>query len=319
MPENTNQPRTELPELPRGLALAWGVAASPQRGPKREMSVERIVESAVAIADAEGLGAVSMAAVAKSLGFSPMSLYRYVTAKDDLLLLMEEEAVGLPPVPDGPVGDWRSGLTGIFNALVQVYVNHPWLLSIPVNGSPITPNNSAWLDAALGVLRETGLSQAERLAVALAISGQARWCGMVLVGYRQTALREGLDEDQFSRREAEFFDAVIDEAGYPHLRQVIDAQVFTSEYDPMSFGLHRLLDGIELHLQQAGGHETPSPEPPAYSIEDPQLLEDKRFKAADKAMREAQKALAAARKVLRQTEKARAQAATAARDRLQGR
>ena len=41
------------PELPRGIALAWGVAANPQRGPKREMSVERIVEAAVEIADAE--------------------------------------------------------------------------------------------------------------------------------------------------------------------------------------------------------------------------------------------------------------------------
>lgn len=64
------------PELPRGIALAWGVAANPQRGPKREMSVERIVEAAVEIADADGLGAVSMAAVAARLGFTPMSLYR---------------------------------------------------------------------------------------------------------------------------------------------------------------------------------------------------------------------------------------------------
>ena len=81
---------TSDPDLPRGIALAWGVAASPQRGPKREMSVERIVEAAVEIADAEGIGAVSMAAVASRLGYTPMSLYRYVTAKDDLILLMQE-------------------------------------------------------------------------------------------------------------------------------------------------------------------------------------------------------------------------------------
>jgi AcrR family transcriptional regulator len=84
-------------DLPRGIALAWGVAANPQRGPKREMSVESIVDAAVELADAEGLGAVSMAAVAARLGYTPMSLYRYVTAKDDLILLMQEEATGLPP------------------------------------------------------------------------------------------------------------------------------------------------------------------------------------------------------------------------------
>ena len=56
------------PELPRGVALAWGVAAHPQRGPKRELSIERIVEAAIEIADAEGLGAVSMSRVAARSG-----------------------------------------------------------------------------------------------------------------------------------------------------------------------------------------------------------------------------------------------------------
>lgn len=96
---------SEDTELPRGIALAWGVAANPQRGPKREMSVERIVEAAVELADAEGIGAVSMAAVAKKLGFTPMSLYRYVSAKDDLLLLMQEEATGMPSLAYRDVED----------------------------------------------------------------------------------------------------------------------------------------------------------------------------------------------------------------------
>src|SRR6188472_3481725 len=103
-------------ELPRGVALAWGIAASPQRGPKREMSVERIVEAAVEIADAEGLGAVSMAAVAAQLGYTPMSLYRYVTAKDDLILLMQESATGLPPASVREIEGWRERLNAIFRA-----------------------------------------------------------------------------------------------------------------------------------------------------------------------------------------------------------
>ncbi len=45
------------------------------------MSVERIVEAAIEIADAEGLGAVSMAPSRRALGFTPMSLYRYVTRR----------------------------------------------------------------------------------------------------------------------------------------------------------------------------------------------------------------------------------------------
>src|SRR6187549_3710630 len=85
------------PELPRAVALAWGVAANPQRGPKRELSIERIVEVAVGIADQGGLAAVSMAAIAAELGVTSMALYRYVTSKDDLLVLMQEHGIGLPP------------------------------------------------------------------------------------------------------------------------------------------------------------------------------------------------------------------------------
>ncbi len=61
-------------DLPRGIALAWGVAANPQRGPRRELTLESIVEAAVRIADADGLGAVSMSSVASTLGFTIMSL-----------------------------------------------------------------------------------------------------------------------------------------------------------------------------------------------------------------------------------------------------
>jgi len=148
----------EPPELPRGIALAWGVAANPQRGPKREMSVERIVEAAVELADAEGIGAVSMAAVAARLGFTPMSLYRYVSAKDDLLLLMQEEAVGPPPEEFRAQDGWRARLRTLFEAQARTYLEHPWLVALPITGAPVTPNSSAWLDAALESLAETPLA-----------------------------------------------------------------------------------------------------------------------------------------------------------------
>src|SRR3954469_5236383 len=118
------------PDLPRGVALAWGVAANPQRGPKREMSIERIVDVAVELADAGGLAAVSMAAVANALGFTPMSLYRYVTAKDDLVLLMQESGIGVPPeaVREAATGEggWRAALSAWEQGQLATYLEHPW-------------------------------------------------------------------------------------------------------------------------------------------------------------------------------------------------
>ena len=125
------------PDLPRGIALAWGIAEAPQRGPKREMSIERIVEAAMEIADADGITAVSMGGVAARLGFTTMSLYRYVTAKDDLLVLINEEGIGLPPDHDVIDDDWRTGLQRWLTAGVKnTYEAHPWLLDTPDHRHP---------------------------------------------------------------------------------------------------------------------------------------------------------------------------------------
>src|SRR5690606_25282558 len=124
-------------------ALAWGIAANPQRGPKRELSIERIVEVAIELADEKGLGAVSMAAVAQGLGFTTMSLYRYVTAKDDLVLLMWETAMGIPSASVAEAPDWRSGLVALTHDMFAAYQAHPWLVDVPILGIPNTPNNLA--------------------------------------------------------------------------------------------------------------------------------------------------------------------------------
>ncbi|HRQ00056.1 MAG TPA: TetR/AcrR family transcriptional regulator, partial [Terrimesophilobacter sp.] len=290
----------EPPELPRGLALAWGVAANPQRGPKREMSVERIVDAAVELADAEGLGAVSMAAVAAKLGFTPMSLYRYVSAKDDLLLLMQEHATGFPPESFRQEEGWRAQLRALFEAQVLIYLRHPWLVSLPITGAPVTPSSSAWLDAALDALSETPLTEDERLAVALSLTGEARWYGMVTAGYEAQSRSTGLSLEEVSAEEAALFDRVVTAEDFPALRRAIDAGVFLSEGDPFRFTVERLLDGVESYLEgleRGESHEAPR----AWTQLDPaEVAGDKRYREALKAVREAEKALVAARKAERQ-------------------
>src|SRR6476659_9040163 len=76
------------PPLPASLEAAWGLRARSTKGPKPGLSLERIVEAAVALAQREGIGAISMARAAGEVDSSAMSLYRYVAAKDELLALM---------------------------------------------------------------------------------------------------------------------------------------------------------------------------------------------------------------------------------------
>ncbi|WP_166970300.1 TetR/AcrR family transcriptional regulator [Brevibacterium atlanticum] len=315
-----------IEQLPSGIALAWGVAATPQRGPKREMSVERIVDAAIEIADSDGIQAVSMSAVAKRLGYTPMSLYRYVSSKDDLLLLMQEEATGLPPEQTEDPTGWRERLRELYEAQSSVFINQPWLLSLPITGSPITPNSSAWLEASLEALAETGLTQDERLAATLLVTGAARWKGLIHAGYEEESRTTGLNAAEVAARESALFDAVITGDGYPYLRQAIDAGVFISDADPFDFGLDRGLDGVESYIDRisqerrddsgeagadaadvsdraeaAGSNAGVAEGSAAIGDDHPGVQSDKKLREARKAVRQAQKVLAEARKKERQT------------------
>src|SRR5215207_6107774 len=94
--------------LDRTLELLWGARRRPRRGPKPSLSVEQIVSAAVEVADDEGLAALSMQRVAERLGFTTMSLYRYVPGKGELIDLMLDAAFGRPPDPEDEAPNWRT-------------------------------------------------------------------------------------------------------------------------------------------------------------------------------------------------------------------
>jgi AcrR family transcriptional regulator len=217
------------PELPRAIALAWGVAANPQRGPKRELSIEGIVETAVGLADQGGLGAVSMSSVASALGFTPMSLYRYVSAKDDLVLLMQEQGIGLPPESVREASGWREGLDRWAGAQLAMYREHPWLLDIPIKGTPVTPNNLAWLDVALELLAPTTLTADEKVSVSLVVLAQIRWQGGIERGYREASAELGArpdDPDALDRQSVALMHHLVTDTEYPWVVQALRAGAF---------------------------------------------------------------------------------------------
>ncbi|WP_394768709.1 TetR/AcrR family transcriptional regulator [Lacisediminihabitans sp.] len=267
--------------LPSGVALAWGVAERPQRGPRRELSIERIVEAAIGIADSEGLGAVSMARVANSLEFTTMSLYRYLTSKDDLLVLMQD-AVGAEAIP-GPVGEqgWRDALRSWVAQVVNVYQAHPWFGEIPVSGVPLTPNSLGLVDWALEALRDVGMSEQDKMSSILLLSGYATNVGRITGGFAR-AKKAGATTGTITG--ASYVDALrelVSEERFPSLYPLVQSGVYTDEEtDSFAFGLETLLDGIEGHLESGG------PPTPVAAVE-PYPTRDKAVREATKARREA--------------------------------
>jgi AcrR family transcriptional regulator len=252
--------------LPRAIALAWGVAAIPQRGPRRELNIERIVEAAVQIADEQGLGAVSMSSVATALGFTTMSLYRYVTAKDDLVLLMQEAGMGQPPLSIGECDGWRDGLTRWYRASLEMYAAHPWILEIPIVGEPNTPNNLAWLDAGLAVLSDTPLDQQSRVSAVLLVSGHSRWEAQITRG---VPLEGATPTDRVIA-------GLVTAVQFPFLYPAIQAGAFADDDNPFEFGLSRILDGLETFMVVSPG-TVPEPAPVAESKD---VARDERVKKA---------------------------------------
>lgn len=159
--------------LPRVIAIAWGMQEVPQRGPSRGLSHERIITAAVEIADAHGLGAVTMQAVAKSLGFTTMSLYRYVSGKDELLRLMQDHAFQLPA--DVTLSaDWRSALKEWTKLLRDVHRSRPWALDIPrTHVSVLMPNSARAADLGLQAMSDLRIDDDEKVAVILTLSQHA--------------------------------------------------------------------------------------------------------------------------------------------------
>ncbi|NNC13190.1 TetR family transcriptional regulator [Planctomonas sp. JC2975] len=286
--------------LPHAVALSWGVAERPQRGPKRELSIERIVEAAIEIADAEGLGALSMAKVASALGFTTMSLYRYVTSKDDLLLLMQDAAATVE-LPEPPEDDWRTGLKQWTLANVEALRRHPWYSQIPVTGVPITPNVIRLVDMALRALRPARLSDNEKMACVLLVASYARAVGVVQAEIDGTGAPA---EEVTGASYAPALAALITEDRFPDLAPVVASGAYTADdYDDFGFGLERVLDGIQRYIDETSHADasagTTHAAAPALDreAEDAALYgSDKRVKEAAKARREAEKALREARK-----------------------
>src|SRR3954451_333809 len=234
---------TDGQPLSPGIAAAWGVKPAPAKGPKPGLALERIVATAVAIADAEGLAAVSMNRVAKELRTGAMSLYRYVESKQELLALMIDAAIGeVPPTPRG--GDWRARLEAWAGATVRSMRAPPWAANAPVAGPPLAPHAVAWFEDALAALAGTGLTEAEKPSVILMLSGYVSNHVTVMNQVAESFLRDG---DAAMRGYAGMLRALTDAERFPALRAVLDAGVFDRADPPddeFAFGLQRILDGI---------------------------------------------------------------------------
>jgi len=226
------------PGLSRAMRELWGLRTDGRRGPKPTLSVQAVATAAVDIADAEGLDAVTMAAVATRLGFTTMSLYRYVESRQDLLEVMLDAAYGPAPEVNRRRG-WRGQIEEWARIEVARLFAHPWALSITLDSPPVGPNSVAWMDTGFTILERTGLPPQQAASALLAVDGYVRSSVQMAIQYAAPGVGE---------RWAGQLRAVLADGAMPAVRTLLDLGAFEDGDDgpdEFEFGLGLLLDGIE--------------------------------------------------------------------------
>jgi len=224
--------------------LVWFDEPAPPRG-SEQLSRERIVAAAIALADADVRGDVTMRAVAARVGSStPMSLYRYVGSKDGLTDLMVDEVYGEITVPQG---DWRTGLRGLGLSGWDAVQRHPWFARLAFSRPPLGPHALALYDAALAPLDAFDLGAAERMGAISTVLGHVFGSGLALLEERTMRERVGLQtEEDLADAAGPYLRRITEEGRYPHfIRWANDP----GRLDPAPQSFERilewLLDGIE--------------------------------------------------------------------------
>jgi AcrR family transcriptional regulator len=229
----------------RSLTLLWEGGSRGRRGPRPQLTVARIAEAAVRIADADGLEALSMQRIATELGYSTMAIYNHIPNKELLLEVAADVGAGRPPELEGPA-DFREAVRHWAGALWAGFRTRPWILRVPLNHAPVGPNQLAWLDRLLQPLLAAGLAGGEARAAALHLTAVVR--GTAQLGLDMTGPRDGADL-------AETLGDLLDPRAYPALTAVHAAEAAgdrlagerTGEALPaeLGFGVDRFLDGVE--------------------------------------------------------------------------
>jgi AcrR family transcriptional regulator len=257
------------------LQRLWGHQQRPRRGPKPALSLGTIIETAFEIADADGLDAVSMSRIAEKLGCSAMALYRHVSSKDELLVLLTDRVAALlPPFPTH--ASWRAGLEAWTREQINLVLDHPWYLDLPLATAPPGPHRLRWFDAAMGVMAEVDLAFDEKVAVIGLLAQHVLGEAQVQVETQRAAIAHlrssgAVDEDV---PDADLDPAAVERANpyfdfetvltrlatpdqFPHLFAA--ASTWSSESaearpatrsDEIGFGLDIVLDGIEAYVRR---------------------------------------------------------------------
>jgi DNA-binding transcriptional regulator YhcF (GntR family) len=210
---------------------------------------ERIVAAATAVADKEGLGALSMRRIATELDVATMSLYRHVRDKDDLLAMMIDAAFGEWRMP-GSGNDWHEALATAARELWRIFRRHVWLApAYSLTRPPVVPSGLAYTEHVLATLLDRGLEPATAFSMNLILFNFVRGFATSLEMETTAEADTGVSADEWMEVQKPSLVALLSDRDLPAFRTVLESfepDGFDLDLDQLfESGLRYLLDGFQ--------------------------------------------------------------------------
>ncbi|MFG1797871.1 TetR/AcrR family transcriptional regulator C-terminal domain-containing protein [Nocardia sp. NPDC049149] len=199
---------------------------------------EKVLHTAIRLADEQGLAALSMRKLAQTLGVEAMSLYNHVANKDDLLDGIADLVVAEMAAPTIDQ-EWKAAMRARATSAHEVLLRHPWATGLIGSRLNVGPAMLRYIDATLGCLRTAGFSyqQADRA-----------WNAMDshIYGFTLQEVNFPLQPDEYAAAATQFLPRIpADEFPYMNaLSQLVIDGEHTGIAD-FDFGLTLILDGLE--------------------------------------------------------------------------
>ncbi|MBD0693323.1 TetR/AcrR family transcriptional regulator [Streptomyces sp. CBMA123] len=226
----------------------WERLDRPAAAPRTTLTPHRIAEAAVAIADAEGLDAVTMRRLATALGVAPMAAYRYVSGKDELIELMVDFVYGRLPL-DTPSDGWREAMRSLAVHLRAMSLTHPWLARAATPFS-LSPNQLAVPERAFAALAGHGPDADTTMAIFRTVTGYVHGSVSAEITLDTQRRDRGWSAGDETRAAlAPRMSYLMGTGRYPAYQQYL--QQATRKDDPawhFETGLDCVLDGIAAHF-----------------------------------------------------------------------
>ncbi|HXJ23242.1 MAG TPA: TetR/AcrR family transcriptional regulator [Polyangia bacterium] len=230
--------------------LIWERTEPTRRASPAPLSRDRIVRTAIQLADAKGLEAVSLRNIAAKLGVGPMRLYGYVAAKQDLLELMVDAVQGEPASAARSRADWRRALRAIANQVRDAALAHPWLVEL-LGGRPrLGPHALAQLEATLAVLNGIGGTPGIDAVLQAAGTFDAYVLGAIRteIGERRDELTSGKSKPEWQAAAGQYLQRLVATGKFPMLDRVMREASHPGPDVRFERGLDCVLDGIASRL-----------------------------------------------------------------------